>query len=49
MGNIYGSYYAVTGMSDTDDYEQMNEFRKFMGLKAFNTFSEWNSDPDISV
>ncbi|KAL5504779.1 hypothetical protein ACEPAH_7442 [Sanghuangporus vaninii] len=26
----------------------MNEFRKFMGLKSFSSFSEWNSDPDIS-
>lgn len=27
----------------------MNEFRKFMGLKPFETFEEWNSDPDVHV
>ncbi|KAI5117214.1 hypothetical protein M0805_003501 [Coniferiporia weirii] len=25
----------------------MNEFRKFMGLKQFSTFKEWNSDPEV--
>ncbi|THH03822.1 hypothetical protein EW145_g5979 [Phellinidium pouzarii] len=25
----------------------MNEFRKFMGLKQFSTFAEWNSDPSV--
>ncbi|KZV68980.1 heme peroxidase [Peniophora sp. CONT] len=27
----------------------MNEFRKFIGLKPFDSFKEWNSDPDISA
>jgi len=25
----------------------LNEFRKFMGLKPYTTFAEWNSDPEI--
>ncbi|KAF8880494.1 heme peroxidase [Infundibulicybe gibba] len=25
----------------------MNEFRKFMGLKPFNSFEDWNSDPNV--
>lgn len=29
--------------------KQMNEFRKFMGLRPFGTFEEWNSDPDVAV
>ena len=27
----------------------MNEFRAFLGLKRFDTFEEWNSDPEIAV
>ena len=27
----------------------MNEFRKFMGLKPYSSFSEWNPDPAIHV
>lgn len=27
----------------------MNEFRKFLGLKQFKTFEEWNSDPEIAA
>ena len=27
----------------------MNEFREFLGLKRFDTFEEWNSDPEIAV
>uniref|UniRef100_A0A8H8CDX0 Heme peroxidase n=1 Tax=Psilocybe cubensis TaxID=181762 RepID=A0A8H8CDX0_PSICU len=26
----------------------MNEFRKFLGLKQFESFEEWNPDPEIS-
>ncbi|KIY63464.1 heme peroxidase, partial [Cylindrobasidium torrendii FP15055 ss-10] len=26
----------------------MNEFRKFLGLKTFETFHEWNPDPEIA-
>ncbi|KAM0789376.1 hypothetical protein ACM66B_000206 [Microbotryomycetes sp. NB124-2] len=26
----------------------LNEFRKFLNLKPFETFSEWNSDPEIA-
>ncbi|PIL31281.1 cytochrome P450 [Ganoderma sinense ZZ0214-1] len=26
----------------------MNEFRQFLGLKQFDTFEEWNSDPEIA-
>ncbi|GLB40814.1 putative heme peroxidase [Lyophyllum shimeji] len=26
----------------------MNEFRKFLGLKPFKTFEEWNPDPEIA-
>ncbi|TBU62473.1 heme peroxidase [Dichomitus squalens] len=26
----------------------MNEFREFLGLKRFDTFEEWNSDPEIA-
>ncbi|KAH8099451.1 heme peroxidase [Cristinia sonorae] len=26
----------------------MNEFRKFLNLKPFETFEEWNSDPEIA-
>ncbi|GAA5822485.1 hypothetical protein JCM11251_006354 [Rhodosporidiobolus azoricus] len=26
----------------------MNEFRKFLNLKPFNTFEEWNSDPVVA-
>lgn len=26
----------------------MNEFRKFLNLKPFETFTEWNSDPEIA-
>ncbi|KAF5338872.1 hypothetical protein D9611_008746 [Ephemerocybe angulata] len=26
----------------------MNEFREFLGLKQFNDFEEWNSDPEIA-
>ena len=26
----------------------MNDFRKFLGLKPFKSFEEWNSDPDIA-
>ncbi|KAG6847120.1 hypothetical protein H0H93_009983 [Arthromyces matolae] len=26
----------------------MNEFRKFLGLKPFATFEEWNPDPEIA-
>ncbi|OBZ65176.1 Psi-producing oxygenase A [Grifola frondosa] len=26
----------------------MNEFRAFLGLKQFETFEEWNSDPEIA-
>ncbi|KXN87397.1 Psi-producing oxygenase A [Leucoagaricus sp. SymC.cos] len=26
----------------------LNEFRKFLGLKPFSTFLEWNSDPEIA-
>jgi len=26
----------------------MNEFRKFLGLKKFKTFEEWNPDPEIA-
>ncbi|KDQ18824.1 hypothetical protein BOTBODRAFT_28325 [Botryobasidium botryosum FD-172 SS1] len=26
----------------------LNEFRKFLGLKPFNNFTEWNSDPEIA-
>ena len=27
----------------------MNEFRVFLGLKKFETFEEWNPDPEIAV
>ena len=27
----------------------MNEFRTFLGLKTFDSFEEWNSDPEIAV
>jgi hypothetical protein len=27
----------------------MNEFRKFVGLKQFGTFEEWNPTGDIAV
>ncbi|KAJ8518487.1 hypothetical protein ONZ45_g4459 [Pleurotus djamor] len=27
----------------------MNEFRKFLGLKQFETFEEWNPDPEIAA
>ncbi|KAF8603914.1 heme peroxidase [Ceratobasidium sp. AG-I] len=27
----------------------LNEFRKFMGLKPYDSFSEWNSDPEIAT
>ncbi|KAG6890061.1 hypothetical protein C0992_003159 [Termitomyces sp. T32_za158] len=27
----------------------MNEFRKFMGLRGFKTFEEWNPDPEIAT
>ena len=27
----------------------MNEFREFLGLKKFNDFEDWNSDPEIAV
>ncbi|KAG6847554.1 hypothetical protein H0H93_007410, partial [Arthromyces matolae] len=27
----------------------MNEFRKFLGLKTFRTFEEWNPDPEIAT
>ena len=27
----------------------MNEFRQFLGLKQFESFEEWNSDPEIAV
>ncbi len=27
----------------------MNEFRKFLGLKPFSDFEEWNKDPEIAV
>jgi linoleate 10R-lipoxygenase len=27
----------------------MNEFRKFLGLKPFEKFEEWNSDAEIAV
>lgn len=27
----------------------MNEFRKFMGQKPFESFEEWNSDKDVHV
>ena len=27
----------------------MNEFRAFLGLKQFESFEEWNSDPEIAV
>lgn len=26
----------------------MNEFRKYLNLKPFSTFKEWNSDPEIA-
>ncbi|EKM81762.1 hypothetical protein AGABI1DRAFT_90139 [Agaricus bisporus var. burnettii JB137-S8] len=26
----------------------LNEFRRFLGLKAFESFSEWNSDPAVA-
>ncbi|KAG6848129.1 hypothetical protein H0H93_003124, partial [Arthromyces matolae] len=26
----------------------MNEFRKFLGLKAYKTFEDWNPDPEIA-
>ncbi|KAJ7584626.1 heme peroxidase [Mycena floridula] len=26
----------------------MNEFRKFLGLKQFTTFEEWNPDPEVA-
>ncbi|EAU90460.2 heme peroxidase [Coprinopsis cinerea okayama7 len=26
----------------------LNEFRKFLGLKPYETFLEWNSDPDVA-
>lgn len=26
----------------------LNEFRKFLGLKTYSTFLEWNSDPEIA-
>jgi len=28
---------------------QLNEFRKFMGLKTYSSFKEWNPDPEIHV
>ena len=27
----------------------MNDFRAFLGLKRFDTFEEWNSDPAVAV
>ncbi|BGP41764.1 hypothetical protein JCM10449v2_005755 [Rhodotorula kratochvilovae] len=27
----------------------MNEFRKFLNLKPFDTFEEWNSDPEVAA
>ncbi|EUC55588.1 linoleate diol synthase, partial [Rhizoctonia solani AG-3 Rhs1AP] len=27
----------------------LNEFRKFMGLKPYDTFADWNSDPEIAT
>ncbi|CAE6472786.1 unnamed protein product [Rhizoctonia solani] len=27
----------------------LNEFRKFMGLKPYDTFEDWNSDPEIAT
>ncbi len=27
----------------------LNEFRKYLGLKVYETFEEWSSDPVISV
>lgn len=27
----------------------MNEFRKFLSLKPFESFEEWNPDPEIAV
>jgi len=27
----------------------LNEFRKFMGLKPYDSFGEWNSDPEIAT
>jgi hypothetical protein len=27
----------------------MNEFRHFLGLKRFESFEEWNPDPEIAV
>lgn len=27
----------------------MNEFREFLGLKRFDSFEEWNRDPEIAV
>jgi linoleate 10R-lipoxygenase len=27
----------------------MNEFRKFLGLKQFKSFEEWNPNPEIAV
>lgn len=27
----------------------MNEFRKFLGLKTFTKFSEWNPNPEIAA
>ncbi|GJN92760.1 hypothetical protein Rhopal_005798-T1 [Rhodotorula paludigena] len=34
-----------------DDWSccSMNEFRKFLGLKPFATFEEWNSDPSVAA
>ncbi|KAI0091665.1 linoleate diol synthase [Irpex rosettiformis] len=26
----------------------LNDFRSFLGLKRYNSFSEWNSDPDVA-
>ena len=27
----------------------LNEFRRFMGLKPYDSFAEWNPDPEIYV
>ena len=27
----------------------LNEFRRFMGLKPYGSFEEWNPDPEIHV
>ena len=27
----------------------LNEFRRFMGLKPYDSFAEWNPDPEVHV